>query len=60
MLLVILAGKSDAHAPHADTAGQQTYKNEHEKCIHSHGGLHITSTLSLTNESLWNKEREHW
>lgn len=52
MLLVILAGKSDAHAPHADTAGQQTYKNEHEKCIHSHGGLHITSTLSLTNESL--------
>lgn len=50
MLLVILAGKSDTHTSHADTAGQQTYKNEHEKCIHSHGRLHITSTL--TNESL--------
>lgn len=52
MLLVILAGKTEGQAAYADIAGLQICMNKHEKCIHSHGRLHITSTLSLTNESL--------
>lgn len=54
MLLVTLAGKTEAQASYADTTGQQIYMNKCEKCIHSHGRVHITSTL--TNESLWNRE----